>query len=415
LLTAHAAGRPAVAVRLFSTVAVVLALTAVAIAFPASPARAAQNTFVDDDTSIFERDIEAIAAAGITTGCGDDAFCPDQDVTRSQLAALLRRALGLPASGQDRFVDDDGSVFEADIQALAAAGITTGCNPPDNDEFCPDRAVTRGQLAALLTRALDLAPDDGDRFVDDDGSVFEADIQALAATGITAGCGDDTFCPADRVTRGQMAAFLRRALDLPLLEDPTPNAVAVSRTLRFGDEGAAVVALQERLLELGYWLPGVDGVFRSDTQHAVVALQKAASLDRDGVVDADTRRALERGVRPDPRSYTGSFLEVDRASQLLLLVEDGELRWVIDVATGRAGYTTPAGVFRIERHIDAYRYAPLGTLYRPKYFYRGIAFHGYPSVPPYPASHGCVRVTNAAMDWLWANDEAPIGQRVWVY
>ena len=67
------------------------------------------------------------------------------------------------------------------------------------------------------------------------------------------------------------------------------------------------------------------------------------------------------------------------------------------------------------REIDGYRHAPLGTLYRPKYFYHGIAFHGYPSVPPEPASHGCVRVTNAAMDWLWEHDRAPIGRTVRVY
>ena len=109
------------------------------------------------------------------------------------------------------------------------------------------------------------------------------------------------------------------------------------------------------------------------------------------------------------------MIEVDRTSQLLLVVTDGRLRQVFDTSTGRDGYTTPAGSFRVERQIDGYRYAPLGTLYRPKYIYRGIAIHGYPSVPPSPASHGCVRVTNAAMDWLWANDVAPIGQPVLVH
>lgn len=70
------------------------------------------------------------------------------------MAAFLDRALGLPASDVDGFVDDDGSIFEADIQALAAAGITRGCNVEDT-EFCPDDLVTRGQMAALLGRALD--------------------------------------------------------------------------------------------------------------------------------------------------------------------------------------------------------------------------------------------------------------------
>jgi hypothetical protein len=71
------------------------------------------------------------------------------------MAAFLVRALGLPAwAGADRFVDDDVSEFEADVEALAAAGITVGCNPPANDRFCPDAGVTRGQMAAFLHRAL---------------------------------------------------------------------------------------------------------------------------------------------------------------------------------------------------------------------------------------------------------------------
>ena len=200
-----------------------------------------------------------------------------------------------------------------------------------------------------------------------------------------------------------------------IFERSASEVLAAAGTLRRGDDGPAVEVLQRQLRELDYWLPGVDGTYGSHTHHAVVALQKAAGLARTGVFDAATRRALERDVRPRPRSSSGTYIEVDRAAQLLLVVEDGELQWTFDTATGRSGWTTPAGVFRVQRQINGYRYAPLGTLYRPKYFIGGIAFHGYPSVPPYPASHGCVRVTNAAMDWLWANDAAPIGRLVWVY
>ena len=174
--------------------------------------------FVDDDDSEFEDDIEAIAAAGITRGCNppvNDRFCPTDPVTRGQMAAFLARGLDLAPSGLDRFVDDDSSVFEADIQALALAGITRGCNPPANDRFCPTDPVTRGQMAAFLVRGLGLAPSNVDRFVDDDTSIFEDDIQSLAVAGITRGCNpplNDRYCPADVVTRGQMAAFLNRAL-----------------------------------------------------------------------------------------------------------------------------------------------------------------------------------------------------------
>src|SRR5690606_491024 len=114
--------------------------------------------FADDDDSIYQSDIEWLAETGITRGCNppfQDRFCPDERVSRGQMAAFLVRALGLPAAA-NRFVDDDGSVFEGDIGALAAAGITRGCNPPANDEFCPDQPVSRGQMAAFLVRALSL-------------------------------------------------------------------------------------------------------------------------------------------------------------------------------------------------------------------------------------------------------------------
>jgi hypothetical protein len=121
-----------------------------------------------------------------------------------------------PGPGPSTFQDIDGSVFASDIEWLADANITRGCNPPTNDMFCPDGAVTRGQMAAFLVRALQLTDDGGgNHFVDDDGSVFESDIAKLAAANITRGCNpptNDMFCPNGAVTRGQMAAFLHRAL-----------------------------------------------------------------------------------------------------------------------------------------------------------------------------------------------------------
>src|SRR5690606_39316403 len=133
------------------------------------------------------------------------------------MAAFLVRALSYPDDGGgDKFVDDNGSVFEGDIDRLATAGVTRGCNPPKNDRFCPDERVTRGQMAAFLVRALGYTDDGGgNKFVDDNGSVFEGDIDRLATAGVTRGCNAPTnsrFCPDGRVTRGQMAAFLVRAL-----------------------------------------------------------------------------------------------------------------------------------------------------------------------------------------------------------
>jgi SpoIID/LytB domain protein len=175
--------------------------------------------FIDGVGHLFEAEITWLANEGITKGCNpptNSMFCPNDVVTRGQMAAFLRRALGLPSSSTDWFTDDNGSIFESDINALAAAGITRGCNPPANDRFCPDDPVSRGQMAAFMRRAFGLPASAEDFFVDDDGSLFEAEINALAGAGITRGCNppDNTrFCPSQSVTRGQMAAFLKRASD----------------------------------------------------------------------------------------------------------------------------------------------------------------------------------------------------------
>jgi hypothetical protein len=168
---------------------------------------------------LFEAEITWLAHLGITKGCNppiNDLYCPDDVVTREQMATFLVRALDLPSSTSSPFTDTGTSVHAANIDALAAAGITKGCNPPTNNHFCPTQAVTRGQMAAFLVRALGLNGDlDGSRFVDDDGSVFELDIERLAGAGITKGCNpptNDHFCPTQAVTRGQMAAFLYRAI-----------------------------------------------------------------------------------------------------------------------------------------------------------------------------------------------------------
>ncbi len=182
------------------------------------------GTFLDDDNSVHEGDIEAIAAEGITRGCNPPAntrFCPRNPVTREQMAAFLVRALELPAAPTNPFIDVAGT-FADDIGRLAAAGITTGCNPPANTRFCPGQTVTRAQMAAFLNRALRLPATSNSPF-DDVAGTFLDDINRLAAAGITLGCNppDNTrFCPDAPVTREQMASFLTRGLGLTPIEPP---------------------------------------------------------------------------------------------------------------------------------------------------------------------------------------------------
>lgn len=183
--------------------------------------RSTANQFIDTSDSVFEDDIRWLSSTEVTRGCNppaNDRFCPDDHVTRGQMATFLVRALGLQgADGFDYFVDDENSVHEQSINTLALWEITKGCNPPRNDRFCPDDPVLRGQMASFLSRALLLV--DGwnvDYFSDDNSSVAEFDINRLAHSGITRGCnppGNTLFCPFGPVTRGQMAAFLHRSAD----------------------------------------------------------------------------------------------------------------------------------------------------------------------------------------------------------
>ncbi|MEA2024628.1 MAG: hypothetical protein U9N79_10140 [Actinomycetota bacterium] len=201
------------------------------------------GSFTDDGGNIHEPSIEAIAAEGITRGCNPPAntlYCPTDTVTRGQMAAFLNRALDLPATGVDFFGDDDASIFEGDINRLAASGITKGCNPPVNDHVCPEGNVTRGQMAAFLVRAFGYKDNGGgDLFVDDDTSIFEGDIDRLGAAGVTKGCdppANDRFCPDDPVLRDQMASFLARALRMAPIYPPPP--VVPQFALAWGSSGS---------------------------------------------------------------------------------------------------------------------------------------------------------------------------------
>ena len=168
-------------------------------------------TFADIAGNTHAANIEAIAAAGITKGCTTVQYCPNNSVTRGQMAAFLNRALGLPSAPSAGFVDTIGHTFEDDIDRVAAAGITQGRTPTT---YGPEDPVTRGQMAAFLARALNLpvAPRYG--FTDTLGHTFEDEIDRVAAAGITLGVTATTYAPDDVVNRGQMASFLARAFEL---------------------------------------------------------------------------------------------------------------------------------------------------------------------------------------------------------
>ena len=179
------------------------------------------GTFSDDDGNAHEAYIEAIAAAGVTSGCDDGLYCPGDSVTRGQMASFLARALSLPDSATDWFSDDDSSTHEPNINKIADAGVTLGY--PDGT-FRPDDLVPRDQMASFLARAVDgLVAASQDYFDDDEGNTHETSINVMAENAITLGCGNPgQYCPSDLVRRDQMASFLGRALGLDPIQPPPP-------------------------------------------------------------------------------------------------------------------------------------------------------------------------------------------------
>ncbi len=211
----------------------------------AAPAGAA-GTFVDDDTSVHEADIDFIAARGITIGCSEDRsrFCPDDPVTREEVATFLVRAFAVPASTVDAFGDDEASAHETSINAVAAAGIMPGCG---DGIFCPTATVTREQAATILVATLGLVGFPTPVFTDVTGARL-SDVNAIAGHGLTVGCATDgpRYCPTDPTTRAQMATFIARALRLgdkraPLVAITSPaDGTTLGATETSGTWSAAV-------------------------------------------------------------------------------------------------------------------------------------------------------------------------------
>jgi hypothetical protein len=172
-------------------------------------------------THLFYNDIGKLSARGVTVGCTSTNYCPDDPVTREQMAAFIIRALGdfnPPTPAMQRFVDvPPENLFYAFIEEMAARGITVGCDL-DGLLYCPGDPVTRQQMATFIMRALgefNPATPPSQRFTDvSPMNQFYAFIDRLWVRGVTVGCGGSNFCPTDPVTRGQMAAFLVRAFDL---------------------------------------------------------------------------------------------------------------------------------------------------------------------------------------------------------
>ncbi len=183
------------------------------------------GAFRDDDTNRFEPFIEAASDAGLIRGCNppdNDHFCPNDVVTRAEMAMMLARAIDLPQVAQRRFDDVSGHPAASAIERLAEAGITSGC---ESSRFCPDHPVTRGQLAALLARAFgrEFSPVGYSHFRDLDATPFASELSLLGVRGVLEACDPPVgrrICPDLAVTRGEAAHSLVTALGLAPVSPP---------------------------------------------------------------------------------------------------------------------------------------------------------------------------------------------------
>ena len=183
--------------------------------------------------------------------------------------------------------------------------------------------------------------------------------------------------------------------------------------------------VEQRLNDLGYWITKVDGKRDDSTRQAIIAFQKVEGRKRTGILSASDTALLQKASRPAAKFASGpAHVEVDIGRQVLLYVgDDGSVQKIISVSTGnekkyfddnqwQVAHTT-RGNFKVLWKFNGIRKASLGDLYYPSYFNGGIAVHGSPSIPPYPASHGCVRIPLFADKALFKM--MPVGMPVYVY
>ncbi len=367
----------------------------------------------------------------------DGTFHPYDSITRAEFAVLVSRCLDL-GGGSHPFDDfPSGSWFEPAVAGLYEAGLAQGVAPTD---FDPYGKVSRQQAASFVVRALgyllDAEPVEGLdltlassevelwlRGFPDWAFIAGAHQPAVANAyrlQIVAGQSDGRFYPLADLTRAQSVGILYAALfktPSPLTEPPAPaSSDIVYQSASLGSRGPHVQWLEQRLTDLTYRPGPVDGVFDYRTHQAVVAFQKWEGLSRDGVIGSETWARLMMAARPNANvAGSGVWIEVHLAKQVFLYVEDGVVTRTLPTSTGRA-FVYRSAPYTVQR-----KPIPDGPRYRALYLNPGyvLAIHGYPSVPVYPASDGCVRLPKWDMDDLRVRDGSdpmiPDGTKVYIY
>jgi hypothetical protein len=305
-------------------------------------------------------------------------------------------------------------LISATLLTLAACA-TTSVTAPVLDE--PDRAPQPTVPLAPVTDSATVVP-------------TEAPASTEPATTTTA-IVETTTTVAETTTTPVVETTTTTTLPPGVVPvSPPPEPIVPVGTL----SGADTAKAQWRLLELGFWVQNADGDYGLTTRQAVMAFQKYYNLATDGVLGEETAHWMTAITeRPRARADAGTLVEIDKGKQLLFFVIDGRTEWILNTSTGNgepyeeedknspgeviSGVSiTPNGLHKVYRErAEGWWPGDLGEIYRPKYFSGGAAVHGSNSIPDYPASHGCVRVSVPAMDWVWEVNLMPKNTPVWVH
>jgi N-acetylmuramoyl-L-alanine amidase len=380
-------------------------------------APATLTIMVDTD---YQQAVLDLALRGISNRTEDPYFSRSSVVTRVQMAVYLARTLRLSDIRALSF-DDVGAGHwgYSEIGAVSEAGLMQGTAP---GAFSPDASVSRQEAAALIVAALrysaekqgaassdDLSPSQVEEWLAgfQDRNFIDPQYTGTVAVAYRIGLFDmpeeSWLLPRLAVTHEELLGMLDRAFVGPVAASSSfPTAVAAVDAypdLASGSTGTLVLLLQQRLTALNYPCGTPDGKYSSHTRDAVYAFEKYERLKRTGKVDQTVWDALFAATAPVAvyQGDTGRRVEVDLTRQIMMLIEENKVVMTIHVSTGR--YGTPTGDWHIRTLSHGWRMCSLGPIYSPCYFMPRNAIHGYPSVPTYPASHGCIRTP------IWIQDK----------
>jgi len=318
-------------------------------------------------------------------------------------AAVL---LGSACAGSDAAVTTAGAPLSATPDTIA---------PPAPSTTTATTAAAAAAAAVGMTQTAGAAP-----------AAAPAPAPAASAPAAPAPAAD----PAAAAPVPPPAAPVQKG---PKLELAPPLAAPLVPVSGRSDRGS-ISALQQRLLDLGFWVPDTNGSYNWETNQAVMAFQKYNGIKPSGSADDETVALMNiTPYRVLAQAWDKDMIEVDKGKQVLFVVQGGRTIWAFNTSTGSGSRyvepsqrepgemvsgtaETPEGVFTVySEQPNGWWKGDLGELYRPKFFKGGAAIHGAPKVPNFPASHGCVRVTPVAMDFIWAQNYMPKGGTVWVH